>query len=164
MSTTPSEESLVWRGSPSQWTNFGAFFFALVVAGFIVAASVLTAAGPLILIALVLPVGYLFARWLETRSEVYEVTTERIRCSTGIFSRRRSELELYRVRDYTVVEPFLLRLIGRGNIVIESADRSTPVFVMHAVPDVNTLKDRIRTHTELMRQRRGVRDLEINPQ
>ena len=164
MSTTSPEESPVWRGSPSQWTNFGAYFFSLVVAGFIIAAYFLTAAGPLVLLALVLPLGYIFARWLGTRSEVYEVTTERIRFSTGIFSRRGSELELYRVRDYTVVEPFLLRLVGRGDIVIESADRSTPVFVMHAVPGVNTLKDQIRTHTELMRQRRGVRDLEINPQ
>lgn len=163
MSTTP-EESPVWRGSPSQWTNFGAFCFALLVAGFIVAAYFLTAAGPLILAALVLPLGYMAARWLATRSVIYEVTTERIRCSTGIFSRRSNELELYRVRDYTVVEPFLLRLIGRGDIVIDSADRSTPVFVMHAVPAVNSLKDQIRTHTEIMRQRRGVRDLEINPQ
>jgi hypothetical protein len=35
---------------------------------------------------------------------------------------------------------------------------------MHAVPDADGLKDQIRTHTEIMRQRRGVRDLEINTQ
>jgi uncharacterized membrane protein YdbT with pleckstrin-like domain len=93
---------------------------------------------------------------------VYEVTTERIRFSTGIFSRKSSELELYRVRDYSVVKPFLLRLVGRGNIVLETADRSTPEFVMHAIPGVDALKDQIRNHTEIMRQRRGVRDLEIS--
>jgi uncharacterized membrane protein YdbT with pleckstrin-like domain len=161
---TNSEETLIWRGSPSQWTTFGAHFFSLLVAGAIVAAYYLTEVGPIVLMALVLPLGYMFVRWLTTRSILYEITTERIRYSTGIFSRRSSELELYRVRDYTVVKPFFLRLIGRGNVVIETADRSTPEFVMHAVPDADGLKDQIRTHTEIMRQRRGVRDLEINTQ
>jgi hypothetical protein len=36
--------------------------------------------------------------------------------------------------------------------------------VLHAVPRANWLKDQIRAHTERMRQRRGVRDLEIDPQ
>jgi uncharacterized membrane protein YdbT with pleckstrin-like domain len=163
MSTTP-EETVVFRGTPSQWTNFGAFFLSFLVAGAIVAAYFLTDLGPLVLVTLVLPFGYMFVRWLQTRSIVYEVTSERIRFSTGVFSRHSNELELYRVRDYTVVKPFLLRLIGRGNIVLESADRSSPVTVMRAIPDVDALKDQIRTHTETMRQRRGVRDLEINTQ
>ena len=71
---------------------------------------------------------------------------------------------MYRVRDYTVVEPFWLRLVGRGNLIIESADRSTPQVVVRAVPAVNALKDQVRAHTERMRQVRGVRDFEINPQ
>jgi uncharacterized membrane protein YdbT with pleckstrin-like domain len=166
MSTLPesstNEETVVFRGSPSQWVNFGVFFLSLLVTGAIVAAYYFTEVGPLVLVALALPLGYMFVRWLETRSIVYEVTTERIRFSTGIFSRKSSELELYRVRDYTVVKPFLLRLIGRGNIVLESADRSTPVTVLHAIPGVDALKDDIRTNTEIMRQRRGVRDLEIS--
>jgi uncharacterized membrane protein YdbT with pleckstrin-like domain len=166
MSTLPEspvpEETVVFRGSPSQWVNFGGFFLSLVVAGGIVAAYYFTEIGPLVLVALVLPVGYMFVRWLETRSIVYEVTTERIRYGTGIFSRHSSELELYRVRDYSVVKPFLLRLVGRGNLVLVTADRSTPEFVMRAIPGADALKDQIRTNTEIMRQRRGVRDLEIS--
>jgi uncharacterized membrane protein YdbT with pleckstrin-like domain len=164
MSTAPEQESLVWKGSPSQWTNFGTYLFSLLVATFIVAGYFLTTAGPLLLLALVLPVGVILIRWLETRSYRYEVTTERVRVTTGIFSRRTSELELYRVRDYTVVEPFWLRLIGRGNLIIETADRTNPHLVIHAVPGVTPLKDQIRTHTERMRRLRGVRDFEINPQ
>jgi hypothetical protein len=63
-----------------------------------------------------------------------------------------------------VIEPFWLRLIGRGNLLIETADRSTAHLVIRAVPAVNSLKDQVRVHTERMRQLRGVRDLEINPQ
>jgi len=158
------DETLLWKGSPSQWTNFGAYLFCLILTAAIVAAYFVTNVGPLVLIALAAPVLYAFARWLGTRSRVYEITTERIRMSTGLLSRVTTELELYRVRDYSIVEPFWLRLIGRGNLVIESADRSSPRIVLHAVPDVTALKDKVRQHTERMRQLRGVRDLEINPQ
>jgi uncharacterized membrane protein YdbT with pleckstrin-like domain len=158
------EETILWKGSPSQWTNFGAYLFSLLIAAVIVATYFLTAAGPLLLIALGAPLGFILVRWLGTRSNVYEITTERIRSSTGVFSRRTSELELYRVRDYTIVEPFWLRLVGRGDLIIESADRVSQHLVIHAVPGVAALKDQIRTHTERMRQLRGVRDFEINPQ
>ena len=157
-------ETVLWKGCPSQWTNFGVYFFCVLIAVLIMAAFFLTAAGPLVLVALIVPLGYIMVRWLETRSNVYEITTERIRLTTGVFSRRSNELELYRVRDYTVDEPFWLRLIGRGNVIIESADRTSPQFVIHAVPGAAALKDQIRTHTERMRQLRGVRDFEINPQ
>lgn len=159
-----TEENLLWKGSPSQWTNFGTYFFCLLIAAVIVVAYFVTTAGPLVLVALVAPLGFILARWLATGSIVYEITTERVRVITGILSRRTAELELYRVRDYTVVEPFWQRLIGRGNLILESADRSTPLLVLHAVPRVAALKDQIRTHTERLRQLRGVRDFEINPQ
>ena len=165
MSTTPSpEETLLWRGSPSQWTNFGTYFFALVLIAGILAAYFLTTGGSPILIALVLPVLLILARWIGTKLHRYEVTTERIRITRGLISRRTTELELYRVRDYTVVEPLWLRLVGRGNLIIETSDRSNPQVMIHAVPEVNRLKDQIRTHTERLRALRGVRDLEIDAQ
>lgn len=158
------EETLLWKGSPSQWTNLGAYLFWLSVAAAMVAAYYLylTEYGPVVLAGLAVPVLFMFVRWLQTRFHTYEVTTERIRTSTGILSRRTSELELYRIRDYATIEPFWLRVVGRGHLVIETADRSNPRFVLRAVPDVAKLKDQVRTHTERMRQLRGVRDLEIN--
>lgn len=163
-----TEETLLWKGSPSQWTNFGAYcFYALLAAG-VVAAYFLTSlgtdVGPILFAGLGVPLVLFLGRWFATRSHVYELTTERIRIATGIFSRHTSELELYRVRDYSVVEPFFQRLVGRGNLVIETADRTNAHIVIRAVPRVNELKDQVRAHTERMRQIRGVRDLEINPQ
>ena len=66
-------------------------------------------------------------------------------------------------RDYSVVESFWLRLVGCGDVVLVTADRTTPQTVLRAVPNAAGLKDQIRIHTERMRQRRGVRDLEIDP-
>lgn len=159
-------ETLIWRGTPSQWTNFGAYFLCLLLAAGVVAAYFLVPGeppNPLILIGLVIPFIWALSRWLANRCRRYEVTSERVKITTGLLSRQTSEIELYRVRDYSVVEPFWLRLVGCGDVVLVTADRTTPQIVLHAVPHAATLKDRIRTETERMRQRRGVRDLEIDP-
>jgi uncharacterized membrane protein YdbT with pleckstrin-like domain len=158
------EETLIWKGTPSQWTNFGTHFFCLLLAAGVVAAFLLvTPRQPLILGGLAIPVVWMLTRWIATRTQRYEITSERIRVSTGLFSRLTTELELYRVRDYTIEEPFWLRLVGCGNVILQTSDRTNPRLVIHAVPRVVALKDQIRTHTERMRQLRGVRDLDIDP-
>jgi uncharacterized membrane protein YdbT with pleckstrin-like domain len=165
--TTPNEtpqETLVWRGTPSQWTNFGAYFFCLILtAGVVVAYYFVQPPQPLILLGLIVPFLWAVSRWIATRCQRYEVTSERVKITTGLLSRRTSEIELYRVRDYSIVEPFWLRLVGCGNVVLVTADSSSPSFILRAVPHAATLKDQIRTHTERMRQRRGVRSLEVDP-
>jgi uncharacterized membrane protein YdbT with pleckstrin-like domain len=162
---TENQETLVWRGTPSQWTNFGTYLFCLILAAGIVAGYFLYSPGapqPLILAGLVIPLFWGLARWIGTRCNRYEVTSERAKITTGLLSRRTNEIELYRVRDYSVIEPFWLRLVGCGDVVLVTSDRTTPNFVLHAVPRAQQLKDQIRTHTERMRQRRGVRDLEVD--
>jgi uncharacterized membrane protein YdbT with pleckstrin-like domain len=169
MSQDYSKETQIWRGSPSQWTNLPAYTAAILVGAAIYYSSRLSVGSPAsrvpqeFLYLLILPAFYAFARWLRVATCVYEITTERIRVSTGLLSRRTTELELYRVRDYTVEEPLLLRLINRGDLILSTADRSSPSLVLHAVPNVTSLKDQIRAHTERMRKLRGVRDLEIDP-
>ena len=167
--STPNEtpqETLVWRGTPSQWTNFGAYLFSLILAAGVIAAYYLVPPQsfpqPLILLGLIVPFLWALSRWIATRCQRYEVTSERVKITTGLLSRRTNEIELYRVRDYSIVEPFWLRLVGCGDVVLLTADNTSPSFVLHAVPRAATLKDQIRTHTERMRQRRGVRSLEVD--
>jgi uncharacterized membrane protein YdbT with pleckstrin-like domain len=160
------EEILVWRGTPSHWVNFGAYFFCLLLAAAVVGVYFVLPVPRTrwVFAGFILPVGWFFARWIEVRTHQYEVTSERIRISTGLVSRMTTELELYRVRDYTVVEPLWLRMVGCGNLILQTADRTNPQVVLRAIPNVNRLKDNIRANTERMRQIRGVRDLEIDPQ
>src|SRR2546423_1462741 len=70
---------------------------------------------PLILLALIVPLLCTRSGWFATGCQRYEIPSERIKVSTGLLSRQPAELELYRVRDYSVVEPFALRLVGCGN-------------------------------------------------
>ena len=164
--TTPNQtpqETLVWRGTPSQWINFGTYLFCLILAAGVGAAYYFVSPPqPLLLLVLIVPVFWALCRWIATRCQRYEITSERVKITTGLLSRRTQELELYRVRDYSIVEPFWLRLIGRGNVVLATADNTNPTLVLHAVPRAAELKDQIRANTEKMRQRRGVRSLEVD--
>jgi hypothetical protein len=83
--TPPTEETVLWKGSPSQWTNFGTYFLCLLLIAGIVAGYYFTPDRPvLVLAAIAIPVLWGFFRWLQTRSQKYEVTSERIRTSTAI--------------------------------------------------------------------------------
>ena len=93
-------DKIVWNGSPSQLTNIKTyilFFWTIIL--------------PLIV-------------YLRTRFTIYELTEERFREKTGILSQKIEELELYRVRDYTVEKPFIMRLFGLGNLILITSDKT----------------------------------------
>ena len=133
-----SEESVLWQGRPSQILNLPIFLSCL----------------------LILPIPVAFARWLSLRCTSYVLTSERLRISSGVFSRRSEELELYRVKDLTVEEPFLQRLVGRGRLILQTSDRTHPVIVLSAMRDVSALRDLIRAQVERLRVAKGVREID----
>ncbi len=158
--TPRSDESPIWRGSPSQWLNLGWFVACLFGAvGFIAAAAVFSQ--PILAAAAVIPL--IFALWkaLMVRTTRIDVSTERITTTVGIFSRHKWDIELYRVKDTTLHEPFLLRLVGRANILIISSDRSSPTVALRALPNAEWLRQQIRTNVERLRLKRGVREMDI---
>jgi uncharacterized membrane protein YdbT with pleckstrin-like domain len=159
--TTSPQESTIWSGSPSQWLNVGWFFFCAVASVAIVVVAV-RISRPLVAIAVIIPAIVALAKWLRVRSTRIEVTTERIVTTVGVFSRHRWDMELYRVKDTTLYEPFLLRLVGRANIALVSSDRSSPTLTLPALPDAEALRQKIRTHVERLRVRRGVREMDMD--
>ena len=54
-----------------------------------------------------------------------------------MLSLRLDELELYRVKDSTLDAPFLVRLVGLGNVVLRTCDQSHPGLVLRALPEVD---------------------------
>jgi uncharacterized membrane protein YdbT with pleckstrin-like domain len=92
----------------------------------------------------------------------YEVTSERIRITTGIFSKRTNALELYRVKDYILEEPFLMRLFKFGKIVILTSDVSTPRLELEAVPRARWLVDQLRAAVEARRDAKRVRAVDFD--
>jgi uncharacterized membrane protein YdbT with pleckstrin-like domain len=88
----------------------------------------------------------------------YRITTRRIVVETGVLSKRMEQIDLYRVNDYTVERPFLQRLLGTGNLLLKTFDKTTPELrVMEIKTDVVALYERLRQATEKDRAARGVR-------
>ena len=64
------------------------------------------------------------------------------------------EWELYRIRDYQLQKPFVLRLLNLSTIILFSSDASDPVITINAVPKGDQLINTIRQLAE--NRRNGV--------
>jgi uncharacterized membrane protein YdbT with pleckstrin-like domain len=153
-------EEVIWTGTPSQWVNFWPFVIALaIIAGSIIAAVRL--GEPLAALGAVLGLLIAFWPWLQTRCTNIHVTTERIGLRTGVFTRRKRDMELYRVKDTTLHEPFFMRMVGLANIELVSSDKTTPFLVLPAIRGAESLREKIRMNVERMRMDRRVRELDF---
>ena len=138
-----TEERTVWQGTPSQVINLGSF----ILLG--------------LFFWLVIPLFVILWKWLVVKNMKYELTTERLRLRHGVFNKKLDELELYRVRDYKLDQPFFLRIFSLGNIILQTSDRSHPTVVIQAVPEAENLREQLRTYVEACRTRKGVRELDV---
>jgi uncharacterized membrane protein YdbT with pleckstrin-like domain len=100
-------------------------------------------------------------RWWVTAGLHYKVTTRRIVVETGVLSKKLEQVDLYRIADYSVERPFGQRLVGTGNILLETLDKSDSHLALRDIQtDVVALYEAVRKATEIDRQARGVRIFE----
>ena len=136
-------EETVWHGRSSQWKNFGVFILCGLFCWLIV------------------PIFIALARYLQTKCKIYELTTERLKITEGVFSKVTDTLELYRVKDLEMRQPFLYRLVGVENIHINTSDASTPFVFIEAIPSTVGFGDKLRNQVEIIRTQKRVRELDI---
>ena len=136
-------EEIVWRGSSSQWKNFGVYILCALFCWLIV------------------PIFIALARFLQTKNKIYELTTERLKITEGVFSKVTDTLEMYRVKDLETRQPFLYRLVGVENVQMNTSDTSSPFIFIQAIPRAVGLGDKIRNQVEIIRQQKGVREIDV---
>jgi uncharacterized membrane protein YdbT with pleckstrin-like domain len=154
-----AEEHIIWEGSQSQVLNLGTFISMVMISVIIITLSLMFFPPAAVLAAV--PLGYLFIKWLIVKNHRYKVTSERIFYTTGIFSKKTEAMELYRVRDVDMYEPFWQRMFKLGNIAVTSSDKTAQNFVLKAVPNPAELMNNIRKHVELRRDIKRVRGIEF---
>lgn len=138
-----SPEQIIWSGSPSQFLNLGVFILCALT------------------FWLVIPILIALWRWLVVRCTRFELTSERLIVRRGVLNRTTDEIELYRVKDTRLDEPLILRLVGCGNIVLSTSDRSTPILEMRAIRDANSVRESIRREVERIRETKQVREVDF---
>ena len=163
-------EETVWRGTPSQWRNFSRYLLSAILAGIVLVIfaslrrsqpSPVQQFSPSVLLLLLVPVFMALVRYLQTKCKIYELTTERLKTTEGVFSKVTDTLELYRVKDLETRQPFLYRFVRLENIRVNTSDLSTPVVAIDAIPRAVALGDKIRNHVEAIRAQKGVREIDV---
>lgn len=136
------------------FVNFRTPFIDLVGVNFLI----LIAYGSLFA-SFVLLVALVF-KILKLLTTKIEITDETIIYQHGIFSVRREYMELYRVKDFSVISPFWLRLFSLSNLVIVSSDKSDPILTIQTIKDIDFVTDGLRERVENMREVKKVREFD----
>lgn len=98
-------------------------------------------------------------RYLYIRRCSYLVTEQYIRLSQGIFFKRIATVELFRIKDYVIIEPFLLQLFRLMDLQLKTTDPENPTVWLRGIPQsdiVETLRERI------LETRRHNQTIELN--
>src|SRR2546421_1462233 len=141
--TEPMAEETIWRGAASQLKNLGCFILCFLFCWLIV------------------PIFIGLRRYLETKNHLFELTTERLKMTQGIFSKVTETLELYRVKDIEVLQPFIYRIVGLENIKVNTSDLSSPVILLDGISQKVGFADKLRNQVEIIRAQKKVRELDI---
>jgi uncharacterized membrane protein YdbT with pleckstrin-like domain len=155
-----STETFLWKGHTSQWVHFWYYFFCLLLAGAAIGGIPFTFG--MSAIGLVVPLVMWLIRWWITKCTSYEITTQRLKITTGILNRKLDELELFRVKDYAMDQPLFLRMVGLGNLNLVTSDISTPTLAIRAIPKVEEVREMLRNAIQTERDRKRVREMDVD--
>ena len=115
--------------------------------------------GELLLCVLTLGIGWV-CLWVSRSHTRYRLTSERLEIRTGRITHTSRTVDLFRVQDLEIAEPFFLRMRGAGHLVIRSQDAGEPEVVLRAVPGVRALHETIRSLMAAERRRLHVKIVE----
>lgn len=135
------DEEIVLEARP-HWTFFAgpaAALLAAIVAAIVVAdwsggRFLLT---ELFLLGVLAALVWVVARWAVWYTTLFVITTDRLIHRHGVFAKRGKEIPLERLNDVSFHKTLLQRIIGAGDLVVESAgEQGQQVFDHFSHPEV----------------------------
>ena len=139
MNATTQEETAIFELKPAYRAHLGLLVWGVFLA----------------------PVGIgliLLARaWYLVASTRYRLTSQRLFAQTGLIAKNLEEVELFRVKDVTLSQGVLDRLLGVGTVTVLSTDDTAPELDLAGIRDPLAAKEALRTAFRAARQREGLR-------
>ncbi len=162
---TSNNETEIWKGSPSQLRHLALFSLCGLIALILLVTAVkvhgtVPAWIPLVLI--LVPAWIAGQRWLQTACIHISLTDQRLIVVSGIFNRSTDYVELYRIKDVHLTQPFAERMLGLGTIHLRTSQDNAPVIDLAGMVDAQTLWNQIRGLVEARRKTMGVREVDMN--
>lgn len=81
---------------------------------------------------------------VRLNTTTYTITSQRIMVKTGLIGKDVEEIELLRVRDLSVAQSIMDRMLGIGTLTVFSDDASAPQLLFRKIHDAQTVKDVLR--------------------
>lgn len=154
-----TQENILWKGSPSQWLNLGPFSTSAILAAGIAGGGLFF---PPAFAGLLLPVLHAVWKYLTVRTRVFELTSERLKITSGVINQHVDEIELYRIKDSQLIRAWWMRLTGLASINLKTSDRSMPSLVIPAIRDGGEIRELLRRQVEIQRDKKRVRELDFD--
>ncbi len=114
-----------------------------------------------IIAGLIVLAMWLWLGWQIVRARLghfYRLTNRRLFVSSGVFNRRRDQVELLSIRDVYVRQPSLLsRMLSVGTVVVESSEAKYPVTYLTGIDQPKAAADLLWHHARAERDRRTVK-------
>ncbi|WP_295770669.1 PH domain-containing protein [uncultured Mucilaginibacter sp.] len=122
-----SAETVIWEGKPSQLMNLGTYILCFLF------------------IWLVFPIFIAIWAYIKTASTKFQITTQRIIISRGVWNRITNEMAIHKVIDTRIVEPLIQRLVGIANLQLFTVgDLTEHVVLIEGIKNSAYLRDEIR--------------------
>lgn len=137
-----TENKIIWHAKPSQWLNFMIFFLATL------------------LCFLIAPIFVAIWAYLVLKNEEYDLTKNTLTLHSGVLNKKIDDIELYRVKDISLEQPLILRLVGLGNIYLITSDQTNQHVALRGIKNSKELRTQLRELVEAARKERGVRELD----
>jgi membrane protein YdbS with pleckstrin-like domain len=154
-----SDETVVWKGRPSQLLNFVPFTLCIVIDLALIGGAFVA---PFLLLLTIFPLIYLVWSYLKVHCRVFELTSQRLRMYEGVLNQEIDEVELYRVKDTGIARPFLQRIFGLSTITLVTSDRTHSEVVIPAIKEGMEVREKIRSHVEVVRDSKRVREVDFD--
>lgn len=95
-------------------------------------------------------------RYIFIRRVIYLVTPQYIRITKGIFLKQIDTVELFRVKDYIITEPFLLQIFKLMDLHLKTTDPENPILWLRGIPQsaiIDIIRERVletRKHNQIV--------------
>ena len=101
-------------------------------------------------------------RILRIKSIHYQLTSQRLRITYGILTRRIIEIELFRIRDLSLAQGFVQRLLTLVTVWAISTDENATRIALFGIKDAMKVKENLRKFVMQSRKATGTRDLDMS--
>ncbi len=124
-------------------------------------AFILEIALGVLLLVIIIGLFILIKVWIRIKSVSYKLTTQRLFITRGLVSKKRDQMELYRVKDVSLEQSFLERLLHVGTVKVFSNDDTTPIMLLSHISNPDQVFETVRKAYRESRRREGVRATEF---